>query len=120
MIGCFDNSSGPVAEPEFVTSWGESGSAPGELHQPIGIAVASDATVFVADTGNDRIEVFDSDGKFLRAFGSRGEEPGAFRRSMDVDIDAQGGASTSQNTVASDAEHRRGVVCEDRLITRIG
>lgn len=76
--------------PELLSVWGESGSAPGELHQPIGIAVASDGTVWVADTGNDRIEAFDANGGFLRAFGSRGAGPGEFRRPMDIDVDAQG------------------------------
>ena len=83
MIDCFGNSSDPIAEPEFVTSWGESGSAPGELHQPIGIAVALDATVFVADTGNDRIQL-------LAVFGSQGSGPGEFERPTDLDIGADG------------------------------
>ena len=76
--------------PRLLSVWGESGSAPGELHQPIGIAVASDGTVFVADTGNDRIQAFGSKGSFLGAFGSRGKQPGEFRRPIDLDIDARG------------------------------
>ena len=69
-------------------SWGESGQEPGKLSQPTGIAVARNGTVFVADTGNDRVQAFDAEGRFLFAFGSSGDEPSQFRRPMDVDIDA--------------------------------
>lgn len=58
---------------------------------PTGIAVASTGEIiYVADTGNDRIQVFDRDGTHLRGFGSTGDAPGQFRRPMDLDIDAEG------------------------------
>ncbi len=44
--------------------WGTSGSEEGQFSGPTGIAV-SDNLVFVADTGNERIQVFDLDGKFI-------------------------------------------------------
>jgi len=105
--------------PKLILVWGESGSAPGELHQPIGIAVAEEGSVFVADTGNDRIEVFDPDGKFLRAFGSRGEKPGEFRRPMDIDIDAQGRLYVAEHggdrvqVFSHDGDWLRGLRAED-------
>ncbi len=49
-----------------VVAWGESGSDPGSLDGPIGIALAGEE-VFVSDSGNQRIEVFDRNGKFLRS-----------------------------------------------------
>ncbi len=85
--GCAEQ--GRIDPPEPLWSWGESGHAPGELFQPTGIAVSPQA-VFVADTGNDRVQAFDADGTFLRAFGESGEAPGQFRRPMDLDIDAAG------------------------------
>jgi sugar lactone lactonase YvrE len=38
---------------------------PGELNEPIGIAVGSDGSVYVADTMNRRIQKFDSTGRYV-------------------------------------------------------
>ena len=59
----------------FVAAWGVKGSAPGAFHDPTGIAVAGEE-VFVADSRNGRIQVFDVDGNFLRSFGEPGEAIG--------------------------------------------
>lgn len=40
--------------------------AEGQLHAPAGIAVGGDGTVYVADTGNGRVVLFDARGRFLR------------------------------------------------------
>jgi sugar lactone lactonase YvrE len=50
---------------KFVKTWGKLGSAPGEFRTPHGLAFDSRGRLFVADRGNDRIQVFDQDGKFL-------------------------------------------------------
>src|ERR1700685_3423228 len=57
-------------EPGTPASFGGPGSGPGELEGPEGVAV-NDATgnVYVADTGNDRIDEFEPDGAFVRAWG---------------------------------------------------
>jgi DNA-binding beta-propeller fold protein YncE len=51
-------------------SFGAPGSAAGDLESPAGVAV-DDATgdVYIADTGNDRIDEFEADGTFIRAWG---------------------------------------------------
>ena len=47
-------------------SWGRPGSGPGEFHVPHGIAVDDQGTVYVADRENSRIQIFSSEGEFLR------------------------------------------------------
>lgn len=51
-------------------SWGEKGSAEGQFNDPTSIAVTADE-VFVADARNNRIQVFDKQGTFKRAFGNK-------------------------------------------------
>jgi DNA-binding beta-propeller fold protein YncE len=60
---------GPVA------SIGSDGEAAGQLSAPSGMAVAADGSVYVADTGNDRVSVFGPDGTFRFAFAA-GVGPG--------------------------------------------
>ncbi len=54
----------------FTGHLGEKGSGAGQLEEPQGVAV-NDATgdVYVVDKGNDRIDEFEADGTFLRAWG---------------------------------------------------
>lgn len=47
------------------------GSQP-RFDQPLGVAIAADGTVYVADSGNDRICAFDTDGNYLREWGGFG------------------------------------------------
>ncbi len=49
----------------FIKFWGTRGSGPGQLNDPHSIALDSAGRVYVANRGNRRIEVFDSDGKYL-------------------------------------------------------
>lgn len=53
---------------DWVKSWGERGSGPGQFNTPHSIAIDAQGAVYVADRGNRRIQVFDADGKFLRQF----------------------------------------------------
>ena len=51
---------------KWLKSWGEPGSKPGQFDTPHSIAVDAGGSVYVADRGNRRIQVFDGEGKFLR------------------------------------------------------
>ena len=53
---------------QWVASWGSAGKGEGQFNTPHGIAVSPSQEVFVADRGNNRIQVFDTNGKFLRQF----------------------------------------------------
>ena len=54
-----------AADGRLVRSWGAPGGGPGEFRIPHGIAVLADGRVLVTDRENDRIQVFDPDGRHL-------------------------------------------------------
>jgi DNA-binding beta-propeller fold protein YncE len=47
---------------KFVRSWGQTGTAAGQFRQPRSLAIDSQGLVYVADAGNQRIQIFDGDG----------------------------------------------------------
>lgn len=51
---------------------------------PVGISVHPDGRVFVADTHEHRVAVFDPEGTLLATFGTYGDGPGQFRFPTDV------------------------------------
>jgi DNA-binding beta-propeller fold protein YncE len=53
------------ADGKFIKTWGKSGWAPGEFHALHAIAIDSRGRVFVGDRGNNRIQIFDQEGKSL-------------------------------------------------------
>ncbi len=55
---------------ELAQHWGEKGNGPAQFNDSTGIAITADA-VFVADARNNRIQVFDKQGTFKRAFGNK-------------------------------------------------
>ena len=56
------------AKGEWVASWGSLGTGPGQFDTPHGIAVSPADEVYVADRGNRRIQVFTTEGKYIREF----------------------------------------------------
>ncbi|NVI03836.1 peptidyl-alpha-hydroxyglycine alpha-amidating lyase family protein [Paraburkholderia youngii] len=52
----------------WLKSWGDRGTGPGQFHTPHSIAVNAHDHVYVADRSNRRIQVFDTEGTFLRQF----------------------------------------------------
>jgi len=65
-------------------------TTPGDFSKPAGVAVDLEGNLYVADTMNNRIEIFDADGQFTSAFGKNGDGPGYFARPKGVAIDSDG------------------------------
>jgi DNA-binding beta-propeller fold protein YncE len=54
------------AKGNFVKSWGGEGTEPGQFDVAHGIAIDAKGLLWVADRENQRIQIFDQDGKFIR------------------------------------------------------
>ena len=53
---------------DWVKQWGTKGNGPGQFSTPHSIAIDKNDNIYVGDRGNQRVQVFDTDGKFLRQF----------------------------------------------------
>ena len=69
-----------------VLSFGKEGSGDGMFKYPFGMAVNDKDEIVVADCNNHRVQVFDSNGTFLRFFGREGNYAGEFKYSVGVAI----------------------------------
>ena len=65
-------------------------TTPGDLAKPSNVAVDKDGNLYVSDTFNDRVEIFDADGNFIRTFGKAGDGPGYFARPKGIAVDGDG------------------------------
>ncbi len=73
---------------------GRAGDGMDEFNQPSDVLVAPNGDIFVVDghgsTGNNRVMKFDSDGDFIRTWGSTGKEDGEFRDPHALAMDSTG------------------------------
>jgi DNA-binding beta-propeller fold protein YncE len=94
----FDPGSGALAG-----RWGGAlGGEPGQLHGPLGVGVDAAGNVYVADSGNWRVQKLGPDGAFLAhwrncldgdppcQFPDAGDEPGQFMAPRGIAVDGQG------------------------------
>jgi sugar lactone lactonase YvrE len=91
-------------------------TSPGDFGAPQGVAVDKDGNVYVTDTMNNRVEIFDADGTFISTFGKAGDGPGYFARPKGIAIDSDG-----HIWVADEMQDRLQVFNrEGQLLTYIG
>jgi DNA-binding beta-propeller fold protein YncE len=60
------------------SEFGSTGEGNGQFKAPWGVAIGEQEDVFVADSGNNRIEKFSSSGGFLKSFGTKGSGTSQF------------------------------------------
>ena len=73
-----------------VLSFGQPGSAAGMFDRPWGVAVNERNEIAVTEAGNNRIQVFSSDGTVLRSFGTKGDKQGEFHYPSGIAFDKNG------------------------------
>src|SRR5579884_3762350 len=85
------------ASGRFITKWGNFVDTKGQRDaEPYGfwgprdVAIGPDGNVYVSDTGNKRIQVFDPNGRYLRAIGGEGSGPGQFKEPVGIAFDPAG------------------------------
>src|SRR5947208_1651860 len=74
----------------FMTKWGTLGTDNGQFRDAGGIGVDNLGHIYVVDSGNDRIEKFDSNGTFITTWGSLGTANGQFNHPEGITVDASG------------------------------
>jgi sugar lactone lactonase YvrE len=72
---------------DFVSAWGSQGTGPGEFNEPRDIVVDEEGRLYVADTGNRRVQVFDSGGQFFASWNGGEEE---FVEPLALVVDSRG------------------------------
>lgn len=54
------------SEGNYLSSWGRTGTGPGEFDIPHAMAIDAEGLLYVADRNNQRIQVFDQEGTYVR------------------------------------------------------
>ena len=85
----------------FLKQIGATGLPNGDFNIPFAIAVDSNQNLYVVDTGNQRIQVFDATGNFKFTFGRSGSGNGQFSSPRGIAVDS------SQNIYVTDTLNNR-------------
>ena len=84
-----------------VLSFGQPGSSVGMLRLPYGVAVNERDEIAVTDSNNHRVQVFSSDGTYLRSFGRKGDKQGELNWPAGIAFD-----KNSRSIVVDSLNHR--------------
>ncbi|MFC1730297.1 NHL repeat-containing protein [candidate division KSB1 bacterium] len=95
-----------------VRFFGEKGTEPGMMSAPEGISVDNEGNIYVADTGNNRIQKFLPDGRVLRLYGGFGWSEEQFDTPVSIH------AETGLDVYVADKNNHR-VVRFDRSLNYI-
>lgn len=76
----------PILGVSYVKTIGRAGQGAGEFLMPMGLIIDAYGQLYIADAGNNRVQVIDSNGHFVAEFGSYGWRDGEFDFPNDVDL----------------------------------
>jgi len=85
QIACYSTLDGTL-----VQTIGERGTGPGQFNFPTNLFVDREGRLYVADTLNFRMQIFDAAGRFAGTFGEQGDTPGTLNRPKGVGVDSEG------------------------------
>jgi sugar lactone lactonase YvrE len=71
-------------------SFGRNGSGKGEFNYPTNIFAGKDNLLYITDSMNFRVQIFDMDGNFISSFGKHGDGSGDFSKPKGIAIDSEG------------------------------
>jgi hypothetical protein len=83
---------GPKLSIELVRTIGDVDTDDENLafNSPIDMVVDNAGSLYILDSGNQRIQVFGPDGRYVRTIGRKGQGPGEFSGPNSIDIDGEG------------------------------
>jgi len=92
-----------ISAEEYVSylTLGNFGSGNGQFIYPTGITIDSSGNIYVVDTGNNRIQKFDSSRNFILKWGNFGDGNGQFSSPVGIAVDSSG------NVYIADSGNRR-------------
>lgn len=65
-------------------------TTPGDFGGATNVALDADGNIYVTDTMNSRVEIFDAEGDFISTFGKAGDGPGYLFRPKGIAVDSDG------------------------------
>jgi YD repeat-containing protein len=78
----------PSIVPNYVSSFGSSGTGNGQLSHPADVALDAKGDEWVVDSGNNRIEEFSPGGEFIKSLGATGTGNGQFTTPKSLAFDS--------------------------------
>jgi sugar lactone lactonase YvrE len=75
---------------QVLAKWGGGGKGNGQTSGAYGLALDSAGNIYVADSGNNRIEKLSSTGQYITSWPTPSDTPGVFVRPGYLAVDAQG------------------------------
>jgi sugar lactone lactonase YvrE len=91
---------------KLIKTFGKQGAGPGEFDQPHALAMDSKGRLFVGDRNNNRIQIFDQDGKFIDQWSQFSRPSGIY---IDVNDDIYVADSESESVSRNHDGWKRGI-----------
>jgi len=75
---------------KLLFSFGANGTGKGEFNYPTNIFTGKDGLLYITDSLNFRIQIFDRNGNFISSFGKHGDSLGDFSKPKGIAVDSEG------------------------------